>query len=51
MSESTPKVGPTAADAPSSAPEDAKVFGYNVAAQSRKAPAQKVNPKSPLAAG
>lgn len=50
MAES-PKVGPTAADAPASAPETANVFGYNVAAQSRKAPAQKVNPKSPLAAG
>ena len=51
MAETTPKVGPTAADAPEAAPETANVFGYNVASQAKTAPAQKANPNSPLAAG
>jgi hypothetical protein len=51
MSETTPKVGPTAADAPTETPETAKVFDYNVASNARTAPASKPNPASPLAAG
>jgi hypothetical protein len=51
MSETTPKVGPTAADAPKETPETAKVFDYDVASNARTAPASKPNPASPLAAG
>lgn len=53
MAESTPKVGPNAADAPVEATGDSKVFGYDVASQARNgaAAAQKPNPNSPLAAG
>ena len=48
MSDSNPTAAPNAAPA---APENAKVFGYDVAAQAKYTPAQKLNPKSPLAAG
>lgn len=51
MSETTPKNGPNAADAPEVAPEAAKVFGYDVASQAKKTAAAKPNPNSPLAAG
>ena len=51
MSETTPKVGPSVADAPSSTPENAKVFGYDVSANARKVVPAKPNPASPLAAG
>ena len=51
MSEATPKVGPSAADAPAEAPKDAQVFGYDVAANARKVAPAKPNPASPLAAG
>lgn len=51
MAETTPKVGPSAADAPASTPENAKVFGYDVAANARKVVPAKPNPASPLAAG
>lgn len=51
MAETTPKVGPSAADAPTSAPDNAKVFGYDVAANARKVAPAKPNPASPLAAG
>lgn len=51
MAEETPKFGPNLADAPASQPENAQVFGYNVAQQSRVAPQQKPNTASPLAAG
>lgn len=48
MSDSNPTAAPNAAP---EAPKNAKVFGYDVAAQAKSAPAQKLNPKSPLAAG
>jgi hypothetical protein len=51
MSESTPKVGPTAADSPEVIEETAKVFDYNVASNSRTSAPTKPNPASPLAAG
>jgi len=52
MADATPKTGPNPSDSPSTSPENAKVFGYDVASQSRKASsAPKVNPNSPLAAG
>lgn len=51
MSETTPKVGPSVADAPENAPETAKVFGYDVASNARKVAPAKPNPASPLAAG
>lgn len=51
MADSAPKVGPSAADAPTSAPENAKVFGYDVASNARKVAPSKPNPASPLAAG
>ena len=51
MSEATPKVGPSAADAPAEAPKDAKVFGYDVAANAKTVAPRKANPASPLAAG
>lgn len=51
MEENKSKVGPCSADSPEPTPENAKVFDYNVSQQSRKMPVQKVNPKSPLAAG
>jgi hypothetical protein len=51
MPESTPKVGPTLADAPEESPKEANVFGYDVASQSKNVSAQKPNPASPLAAG
>ena len=49
--EQTPKVGPTAADAPEQPPEEAKVFGYDVASNARTMTQPKPNPMSPLAAG
>lgn len=51
MSDSSPKVGPSAADAPAAAPETAKVFGYDVAANAKTVAPAKPNPASPLAAG
>lgn len=51
MSESTPKVGPTAADSPEVIEETAKVFDYNVASNARKVVQAKPNTASPLAAG
>lgn len=48
MSDSNPKAAPNAAP---EAPENAKVFGYDVAAQAKSNPVQKSNPNSPLAAG
>lgn len=48
MSDSNPAAAPNSAPQP---PEDAKVFGYNVAAQSQSSSVQKSNPNSPLAAG
>lgn len=47
MSDSNPK------SSPNHAPEKTtgKVFGYNVAQEARRAPEQKPNPNSPLAAG
>jgi hypothetical protein len=48
MSDSNPAVAPNSAP---EAPKNAKVFGYDVAAQAKSTPAQKPNPKSPLAAG
>jgi len=51
MTESTPKLGPNPSDAPQSPPEDAKVFGYDVAQQARFTHINKPNPNSPLAAG
>jgi hypothetical protein len=48
MSDSNPTAAPNSAP---EAPKSAKVFGYDVAAQSKQAPVQKSNPKSPLAAG
>jgi hypothetical protein len=51
MSETTPKVGPTAADSPEVTSETANVFDYNVAANSRTVAPSKPNPASPLAAG
>ena len=49
--ELTPKVGPNEADSPAAAPEDAKVFGYDVASNARSVSQPKPNPASPLAAG
>jgi len=46
----SPKLGPNASDAPEVPPENAKVFGYNVAQQVGTY-VQKPNPNSPLAAG
>lgn len=51
MAEATPKTGPNPSDSPSASPENAKVFGYDVAAQSRTSKSPKANPNSPLAAG
>lgn len=51
MSETTPKSGPTAADAPEFTSETANVFDYNVAANARTVAPAKPNPASPLAAG
>lgn len=51
MTESTPKVGPSAADSPEVVEETAKVFDYNVASNARKVAPAKPNPASPLAAG
>jgi hypothetical protein len=51
MSETSPKVGPTAADAPEVTIETAKVFDYNVAANAKTVAPAKPNPASPLAAG
>lgn len=51
MSETTPKVGPTAADSPEVTPETAKVFDYDVASNARTVAPTKPNPASPLAAG
>ena len=51
MTDQTPKVGPTAADAPTEAPEQAKVFDYDVASNARTVAPSKPNPMSPLAAG
>jgi hypothetical protein len=48
MSDSNPAAAPNSAP---EAPKDAKVFGYDVAAQSKQVPVQKANPNSPLAAG
>ena len=47
----TPKLGPNEADSPAPTPEDAKVFGYDVASQVSTSTPQKPNPNSPLAAG
>jgi hypothetical protein len=50
--ELTPKLGPNLSDSPESPPEEAKVFGYNVAQQARTGNhVSKPNPNSPLAAG
>lgn len=49
--ELTPKTGPNVSDAPEVASEDANIFGYDVAAQSKTVTTQKPNPASPLAAG
>lgn len=51
MTENSPKLGPNESDAPTAAPKNAKVFGYNVAAEASKPSAPKPNPASPLAAG
>ena len=51
MAETSPKVGPTAADAPEATPETANVFDYNVASNARTVAPAKPNPASPLAAG
>jgi hypothetical protein len=51
MSETTPKVGPSEADAPATPPETANVFGYDVAANAGTVAPSKPNPASPLAAG
>jgi hypothetical protein len=51
MSETTPKVGPTEADAPTQTPETSNVFDYNVAANAGTVAPSKPNPASPLAAG
>jgi hypothetical protein len=48
MADSDPTLSPLAAP---SAPEDAQVFGYNVAEQAGTTPEPEVNPFSPLAAG
>jgi len=48
MADSNPTAAPNAEP---EAPKDAKVFGYDVAAQAKSTPVQKPNPKSPLAAG
>lgn len=48
MSDSDPRLSPNSAP---ETPEDAKVFGYDVASQASKPPEQKPNPMSPLAAG
>jgi hypothetical protein len=49
--ELTPKVGPNEADSPAPTPEDAKVFGYDVASNAQTVAPSKPNPASPLAAG
>lgn len=50
--ELNPKLGPNPSDAPENPPAEAKVFGYNVAQQSRNNNfVNKPNPNSPLAAG
>lgn len=50
--ELTPKLGPNASDSPETPPEEAKVFGYNVAQQAKTGNyVAKPNPNSPLAAG
>jgi hypothetical protein len=46
-----PKVGPNLADSPDEVVGEAKVFGYDVASQSRTVAPSKPNPVSPLAAG
>jgi len=54
MSESeviVPKSGPNLADAPEAPPENANVFGYNVASEAKKSFVPESNPNSPLAAG
>lgn len=51
VEEVIPKIGPNESDAPTSAPETANVFGYDVAAQSGTVTASQANPASPLAAG
>jgi hypothetical protein len=48
MSDSNPTVAPNAAP---ETPETAKVFGYDVASQTKETPVQKPNQSSPLAAG
>lgn len=50
--ELNPKLGPNPSDSPETPPEEAKVFGYNVAQQARSGNyVSKPNPNSPLAAG
>lgn len=49
--ELTPKIGPNEADAPAVPPENANVFGYDVASQAGTVSASQPNPASPLAAG
>ena len=51
MEETSPKVGPNEADSPAPAPENAQVFGYNVATNSKTVTPSSPNPASPLAAG
>lgn len=48
MSDSNPQSAPNHAPEPKA---EAKVFGYDVAQQARRAPEVKPNPNSPLAAG
>lgn len=52
MSDLVEKTGPNEADSPSIPPEDANVFGYNVASEaSNRSVVSQPNPNSPLAAG
>jgi hypothetical protein len=49
--ETTSRIGPNESDSPSPAPENANVFGYDVASQVGTTSSATPNPASPLAAG
>jgi hypothetical protein len=51
MEDITPKTGPNPSDSPTTPPEEAKIFGYDVASQAKTSPSTTTNPNSPLAAG
>lgn len=52
MSDLVERTGPNESDSPVTPPDDANVFGYNVAAEAaNRSVVNQPNPNSPLAAG